>query len=118
MEDGAEVEPKLEIWSDKGILISGGGFRDNTRVELTVIAPCSSSAMRLIDIPTTSPGTVFWSVGVPYNLLLLLSIESHRGGSIREYDIVYGEEKVSGEKTKENSSDIRATGGNCELIGK
>lgn len=58
------------------------------------------------------------SCGVPYNVLLSLSIESHDGGSINEYDKVESEEvKVEGEKMNEKGCDILATGGTWELIG-
>ena len=45
-------------------------------------------------------------------------MESHGGGLASEYVIGEGEVKVEGEKIKEKSWPILATGGTCELMGK
>lgn len=45
-------------------------------------------------------------------------MESHGGDLTSEYVIGEGEVNVDGEKTKEKSCPILATGGTCELMGK
>jgi hypothetical protein len=100
------------------MLISGGGVLDTTKVELTVMAPSTSSALIWIDIPTTSPDGTSCSPGVPNSRLAVASKVSHGGDLTSVYDIVSEEGKVCGEKVKENGCDMRATGGSWELIGK
>jgi len=45
-------------------------------------------------------------------------MESHGGDLTSEYVMGVGEVNVDGEKTKEKSCPILATGGTCELMGK
>lgn len=116
-DDGPEKMPKSGICRAKGISTLGPGLRETTRVAARVVEPEPSVATRFRGTPAPCPGAISSALGVPYNNLVLLSMESHLGGLRRLYVMGPLEEKVDGEKTKANGSPTRATGGTWELIG-